>query len=128
VGALLGRARLVTLAGPGGVGKTRLAREVAAPAAARAVAGAVAGTPALQPAQLRALHRRACVRSPETIRRNAYQLARERPRVLAGQRLTRCERRLGQLSRELDVERACRLGPLPTDPFRDPARHRSANA
>jgi predicted ATPase len=27
VGALLGRARLGTLAGPGGVGKTRLARE-----------------------------------------------------------------------------------------------------
>jgi hypothetical protein len=36
VGALLGRARLVTLAGPGGVGKTRLAREAAAAAAAAA--------------------------------------------------------------------------------------------
>jgi predicted ATPase len=39
VGALLGRARLVTLAGPGGVGKTRLAREAAALAASSEPAG-----------------------------------------------------------------------------------------
>lgn len=68
---------------------------------------------ALQPLQLRALHRRLAERGAELLLTHREQLFSERLRILAGDDLTRRERRLVQLLRKFDVERAHLLREVP---------------
>lgn len=53
----------------------------------------------------------------ELLVRHREQIFRERPRILASEHRTRRERRLLQLLRELDVERAAGLEGVPAKPF-----------
>jgi hypothetical protein len=68
--------------------------------------------PAPKSRQLRAHHRRAHERGGEPLLRHRQQLEGECARILAGERVTRGERRLLQLPREADVPRTDVLGYL----------------
>src|SRR5512143_1664915 len=64
------------------------------------------GRVALEPAQLRAFHRRALERRAKTLIIEREQVARQRPGVLSGDCLARRERIFAQTLRELLVPRA----------------------